>query len=285
MFFADVYCGGGGGKANGGVTFAHFALKNPLKCTLSIFHMRNRIQTLRQQISPGMPIGSKRLQAAGISNGLAAKYVKSGWLQRLDRGVYLFAWDVLDPDKALRFLEDRISGIRIAAKSALARHGYCQQVAFGGETIVWADERAVLPAWARQAPCRFRFSVRQLFAAEVPMGERVSRLPDTPEGPLVSQPEWALLELLSEVGAAQSMEEAKGIMEGMERIRPKRLAMAMAACRMVKATRLCVMWAKEFGFPWADTAQQALPDNHRKGRWTGQLSEGGTLSLPALPLR
>jgi hypothetical protein len=46
-------------------------------------------------------------------------------------------------------------------------------------------------------------------------------LPETPDGVLVSVPERALLEMLSEVGVHQGIEEARNIMEGARSLRPR----------------------------------------------------------------
>ena len=36
------------------------------------------------------PISSRQLRQAGVSNELARLYVKSGWLQRFERGTFRF---------------------------------------------------------------------------------------------------------------------------------------------------------------------------------------------------
>ena len=243
--------------------------------------MKNLIKTLRLKLDAGAPFSSQQLRAAGVSNALAAKYVQSGWLERLDRGVYQFAGDTLERDATLRFLEERLDGLHIAGKSALARHGYRYHLPFDEVTKLWGEGRAQLPDWVSE---RFdlRFSVRHLFDASLPFEERVCRLPEAPEGPWVSQPEVALLEMLSEVGVSEGVEETRHIMETMRRLRVRYISRAISACRMVKAVRLCVHWAKEFKLDWAEAALAAVPEKQRKGRWVGKLSGGRTLTLPEL---
>lgn len=243
--------------------------------------MNNIIKTLRQKLDAGAPFSSQQLREAGVSNALAAKYVHSGWLERLDRGVYQFAGDTLERDATLRFLEERLDGLHIAGKSALARHGYRYHLAFNEVTRLWGEGRAQLPNWVSE---RFsvRFSVRHLFDGSFPLEERVSRLPDAPEGPLVSEPEAALLEMLSEVGVSEGVEESRQIMETMRRLRSGHISHAIRACRMVKSVRLCVHWAHEFKLGWAEAALAAVPEKQRKGRWVGKLRDGRTLTLPEL---
>jgi hypothetical protein len=48
---------------------------------------------------------------------------------------------------------------------------------------------------------------------------------------------------------------------------------------MVKAVRLCVVWAKELELPWADQARQAAAGRMGSGRWVARLKSGRTLIL------
>jgi|GEM_PF-3771581 hypothetical protein len=87
-------------------------------------------------------------------------------------------------------------------------------------------------------------------------------LPENPDGVLVSGPERAVLEMLSEVGIHQGIEEARNILEGIRSLRPDALGKLLAHCRRVKVARLCVLWAEELGLPWADAARKGA------GRWS-----------------
>jgi hypothetical protein len=251
------------------------------KSTISLFRVKNLIKSLRQKLTAGAPFSSRQLHEAGVSNALAAKYVRSGWLERLERGVYQFAGDRLDRDQTLRFLEGRMSGLHGAGKSALVRHGYRQNLAFDERVIVWCEGRAQLPEWAEEN-FRLRFGTRHLFDGNLPFADRVSRLPGALDGPMVSQPEPALLEMLSEVGVTEGVEESKNIMESMIRIRTSRMCRAITSCQMVKAVRLCAVWAAELKLEWAEAAGAAVPADKRKGRWVGTLNDGKTLTLPEL---
>lgn len=239
------------------------------------------IQSLRAKLASGAPFGSHALREAGVSNALAAKYVQSGWLERLDRGVYQFAGESLEQERTLRFLEGRVPGLHVAGKSALARHGYRHNLALDESTLIWGEGRASLPVWVK-GRFRLRFATRHLFEDSLPLEDRVSRLPDALKGPLVSLPEIALLEMLSEVGVSEGVEESRHIMESMVRIRGSYMCQAIASCRMVKAVRLCALWAHDFRLEWAEAAREAVPNAKRKGRWVGQMKDGSTLSLPEL---
>jgi hypothetical protein len=218
------------------------------------------------------------LKRLDISAALAHEYVKSGWLEKLGRGVFMFAGDVLKREDTLRFLEARMPGLHIAAKTALSRHGFRQNVAIKETTILWGDRRTPLPVWFTQ---RFpsRYSSSRLFDDNLADGFCLSPLPESPDGPQVSGPERALLEMLSEVGVHQELEEARAIMEGIRQLRMRHLKQLLANCRMVKAVRLCVLWSKELDLPWADQAREAAAGRMGSGRWVARLKNGQTLIL------
>ena len=218
---------------------------------------------------------TKRL---GVSAALAQWYVKAGWLERLGRGVFMFAGDELKRGETLSFLEARIPGLHIASRTALSRHGFRQNVAIKETTILWGNHRTTLPVWFTQ---RFpaRYSSSRLFEDSLSDGFCMSPLPESPEGPQVSGPERALLEMLSEVGVHQELEEARGIMEGIRQLRRRHLKLLLASCRMVKAVRLCVVWSKELDLPWADQARESASGRMGSGRWVTRLKNGQTLIL------
>jgi hypothetical protein len=85
--------------------------------------------------------------------------------------------------------------------------------------------------------------------------------------------------MLSEVGVYQELEEARAIMENVRQLRSRQLRLLLSHCRMVKAVRLCVAWARELDFPWAGNAREAASDRMGSGRWINRLKNGNTLIL------
>ncbi len=238
----------------------------------------NLIKSLQITESRGAPLDSATLRGHGISSALAHDYVKSGWLERLGRGVFLFAGDRLERDATLRFLERRMPGLHIAAKTALAWHGFRQNVAHRESLVLWGSQKGPLPSWfVERFPARY--SAPRLFDDDLPAGWGLAPLPESPGGPMVSSPERALLEMLSEVGVHQAVEEARGIMESVRQIRSRQLATLLNHCRMAKAIRLCVVWAEELGLPWAEQAREAAVGRTGGSRWVRRLPDGRTLIL------
>lgn len=239
---------------------------------------RNQIKELQVAVPRGAPLDSQKLGSLGVSRALAHEYVKAGWLEKLGRGVFMFAGDQLTRDACLKFLQTKIPGMHVAAKSALALHGFRQNVAFQETIILWGDKRTILPEWF-QSRFPSRYSNSPLFDDNLPLGYGLVSLPDSPDGPMVSSPERALLEMLSEIDVHQELEEARSIMEGVRQLRSRHLQMLISHCRMVKSVRLCVGWATELGLPWAAEAREAAVGKMGSGRWVARFKNGRTLIL------
>ena len=88
-----------------------------------------------------------------------------------------------------------------------------------------------------------------------------------------------MVELLSEVGIHQGIEEARHILEGIRSLRPEVLAMLLGHCPRVKVKRLCALWAEELNLPWAETARTAAGRKSSGSRWTARYKDGTTLTL------
>ena len=236
------------------------------------------IKSLQISEPRGFPLDSATLRRHGVSSALAHDYVKSGWLERLGRGVFMFAGDALKRDPSLGFLERKMPGLHVAAKTALTWHGFQQNVAHRETLILWGTHRSALPSWFLD---RFpaRYSTARLFDDELPPDLGLASLPESPDGPRVSTPERALLEMLSEVGVHQQLEEARSIMESVRQLRSRQLAVLLTHCRMIKAIRLCVTWAEELELPWAAKARDAAADHMGSSRWVKRLKDGSTLIL------
>lgn len=214
----------------------------------------------------------------GISSALASHHLKAGWLVRLGRGVFMFPNDDLQRDACLKFLASQMPGLHVAGKTALAWRGVRHNLSSRERLGLWGEAKGKLPEWfSSRFPARY--TARRLFGRKLPAGSGMQPLPETPNGPFVSVPERALLEMLSEVGVGQGIEEARNIMEGVRSLRAEVLAPLLKCCRLVKAVRLCVQWAEEMNLGWAAAAREAAKRTRGRGRWTTRLKDGTTLTL------
>lgn len=197
---------------------------------------------------------------------------------RLGRGVFVFPNDDFQRDKSLKFLAARIPGFHVAGKTALAWRGVRHNLPPHEHLCLWGDAAGKLPEWfTSHFPARY--TARRLFGRKLPPGFGLQSLPEMPEGAPVSVPERALLEMLSDVGVRQGIEEARNIMEGVRSLRTEVLAPLLKNCLRVKVVRLCMQWSEEMNLDWAGAARHAATRTSGHGRWTARLKDGTTLTL------
>jgi len=238
------------------------------------------IKSLQTAFPRGAPFDHQELAKLGVSSALAHHYLKAGWLVRLGRGVFMFANDILRQEDCLRFVSRRGDGFHVGGRTALAWRGVRHNLPAREALSLWGEEKASLPPWFRK---RFRscYTARNPFSSKLPKNFGLQSLPETPNGVLVSVPERALLEMLSEVGVHQGIEEARNIMEGARSLRPEILATLLKNCQRVKVVRLCVLWSEELNLPWAAAARKAAGNRLGRSRWTARLKDGTLLILKA----
>jgi hypothetical protein len=238
---------------------------------------KNLNKRLQRAFPRGVPFDSRALAKLGIYPALVYHYLKSGWLERLERGVFMFPNDTLRQEDCLKFLSGRVPDFHVGGKTALAWRGIRHNLPASEPLLLWG-KRANLPGWFRK---RFlsRYTVRNPFSSKLPKNFGLQPLPETPDGVLVSVPERALLEMLNEVGVHQGVEEARNIMEGARALRPETLTTLLKNCHRVKVVLLCAQWAEELGLPWAATARKAIQHRPMQSRWVYRLKDGKVLVL------
>lgn len=224
----------------------------------------------------GAPLDVPALKALGVSSALASHYVRAGWLVRLGRGTFMFPNDVLQLSTSVKLLASR-GAVHVGGKTALAWRGFRHNLGPREQVCLWGEVPGRLPAWfTKRFPARY--VARHLFDSSLPRDFGLQPLPEAPDGALVSVPERALLELLSDVGTGQGVEEARNIMEGVRSLRLDVLGPLLKHCPRVKVVRLCVQWAEELNLSWAAEARK-LAGPRGKGRWFAKLPDGTTLIL------
>jgi hypothetical protein len=241
---------------------------------------QNLLQRLQNSIPRKSPFDTRTLNGLGISPALANYYVRSGWIIRLGRGMFAFPNVTLDKYLSIKILSKALSKIHVGGKTALAWHGFRHNIPARERIVLWGSERGRLPDWFTKQFLS-RYVSKKIFDSSLPADFGLHPIPERPDGPLVSTPERALLELLGEIGQAEEVEESRNIFEMLFSLRAVELSTLLQHCTSVKVTRLCVKWAAELGLPWADAARAAAHGRLGKGRWSGKLQDGSTLNLPA----
>lgn len=239
------------------------------------------IRQLLHGVSRGTPLDLADLAEHGVDAKAASFYARKGWLVRVGQGVYALPGDEVTALSAARLLQRRVEGLHVGGKSALALHGVRHNLAMRETLVLWADHRFSLPKWfATRFPARAVFAA--LFDAIEPDLARktLSTPPGVLDGLHVSTPERAALEMLYEVGTHESLDEARGVFEGLRNLRTEVVGTLLAACTSVKAVRLFLTWSRETGLVDVDALRERF--DLRVGsssRWVNRLPDGTLLLL------
>jgi hypothetical protein len=111
----------------------------------------------------------------------------------------------------------------------------------------WSAAR--LPAWfLGQFPSEYHR--KRLFDEQPNELLNVRPFENRDGAPAVSAPERAVLELLSEVGVRQPLQEAREILEGTYNLRAEVLNQLLTRCTSVKTVRLCLQLGHELRLNW-----------------------------------
>ncbi|MGE0629123.1 MAG: type IV toxin-antitoxin system AbiEi family antitoxin domain-containing protein [Hyphomicrobiaceae bacterium] len=234
---------------------------------------RNKLNQLYTSLSPGTPLTSEDLAALGISADLAVYYVRAGWLQRLARGVYCRANDPPALHPSLLLLQRSFDGLHVGGKSALEWQGIRQYVSQRPVLHLYGWKAGRLPNW---------FTER--FPAEYHRKRLFRETPDTPlhvqpfenrkSAALVSAPERALLEVLSEVGVRQPLQEARELVESTYSLRAGVLLELLEHCTSVKTVRLCLQLGSELSQPWAGKLDPSQLPKGSNRPWVSRSADG-----------
>jgi len=88
------------------------------------------------------------------------------------------------------------------------------------------------------------------------------------------RPERAVLELLSDVGVRQPLQEARDLLEGTPSLRAAVLQELLERCKQVKAVRFCLTLGRELNLPWAAKLDPKRLPTGSEQRWVGRSKEG-----------
>ena len=84
---------------------------------------KNLIRRIQTELPRGAPFNIQTARSKGVSSALVWHYVKSAWLTRLGRGVFMFPNDNLQRDACLKFMAKGVQGLHVGGKTALAWRG------------------------------------------------------------------------------------------------------------------------------------------------------------------
>ncbi|MCD5361260.1 type IV toxin-antitoxin system AbiEi family antitoxin domain-containing protein [Chromobacterium aquaticum] len=236
------------------------------------------VQHLMQAVPRGQPLDNDMLRDLGIGSVQASYMVKAGWLQRLSRGAYLLVGDHPSRDGIIAFLANRIPCLHVGGKTALDWYGVRHNIAFRQRVVLWGCSPYDFPSWVSKHML-FSYQTTQLFDNSFLPMQGLKSLPNGSPYVLVSVPERALLELASDIGKGQTLEEARNIVVTLRNIRPTVLDQFLSHCKRVKVVRLVRDLGLWSGYPWGQDLQKHVDRLGSGKRWSNRTRDGERLTL------
>jgi hypothetical protein len=224
------------------------------------------IKELLSKLDWDTPYSSSDLQALGLPSTAAARLAQSGWLKRLGRGVYQVPNGKLDMNKALAYLSLEVPQLHVGGKTALAWRGTRHNLAHQERLNLWGLKAGRLPAWFTDL-FNVTYQSTRIFNNALPPGFGLAPLPAGNPKVMVSVPERALLELFSDTGKLQSLEEMLNIAESVRHLRPDVLETLLAHTTRVKVVRLAKTLAESLELPWLEVAKKHNERLGSSSRW------------------
>lgn len=212
-----------------------------------------KLKWLLETVLPGRLVDTPTLQRHGVTRMLAHKYIDSGWLEPVVRGLYRrpettsnrAEWQLV-----VRSLQ-HVMGYSsiVGGRTALELQGFAHYLPMRGDQDVHLYGEAH-PTWLKRLDETGRYRLHSTRLFDMHSDAETTEV-DSPVGPLkCSTPERAILELLDELPKHESVHIVDTAFEGLASARPRRLEKLLASCSSIKVKRLFFVFADKHGHAW-----------------------------------
>ena len=193
--------------------------------------------------SDQMPLFYKYLKGKGYSAQLLYRYTKSGWLEKLSKGVYKKQGQALSPVLVVKALQEQLQlEIFIGAQTAMALQNKSHYVKFDQKYQLFVYSQARLNGWIKSLPY-FQFNKITLFTAPL---TGLTEL----EGVRISSLERAFIEMAELVPDNAAYDELINNLELVPNLRTELLQTLLEGCLSIKAKRLFLHAADKVQHKW-----------------------------------
>jgi len=216
---------------------------------------------------------SAYLAKLGISRNLQQYYARSGWLEHIGHGVYIWPGDELDWQGIVHSLQAQLGmPIHIGARAALSLAGYSHffRIAGEDEVFLFSSRKRDLPKWVSR---NSRGKNLKLFYTSI-FSDDALGLSDISHKAFTlsaSCPERAILESIYLTPEIVGYLEAYHLMENLTTLRPELLNELLKLCGSVKVKRVFSLFADKAGHSWA----RSLDKNISLGEGIRSLAKNG----------
>jgi len=242
-----------------------------------------KLKGVLDAVPAGFLVDARWLAAHGVSRFLTRRYVESGWLERLERGVFRrptprpTPLDWLSAVLSLQHIMEY--RVHVGGTSALGLQGYRHYLPLGAPAPVWlyGDET---PSWLSRVQLGAPLISRSLSLFSDPelalTSNETGSLTAPPWGWTLrlSAPERAILEALDELPEQESFHNLDMVFEGLTTLRPRQLTALLRSCRKIKVRRLFFVFADRHQHAWRERIN---PADFNLGAGDRALITGGRL--------
>lgn len=236
----------------------------------------SKLNQLERDLPEGLLVDAAWFAKRGYSTALRSQYVASGWLEQPARGVYRRPRGSIGWQQAVISLQTLLEyPLVVGGRTALELQGYGHYLARTAKEVHLYGP-VPPPNWLHKLPVGVRFlyhNDQRLFHNEpitralTSLSWNIDKNKGVSNDPLqtnffvqtwgqwdwpltLSTPERAVLELLDELPARESFEQADKLMEGLANLSPRRLQKLLADCKSIKVKRLFFFFADRHRHAW-----------------------------------
>ncbi len=235
-----------------------------------------KLKRLQHILPEGLVVDAPWLEDKGYSKPLRAKYLKSGWLEPVTRGLYrrpvaslpkLATDDRLEWERVVLSLQSLLGyAVHIGGRTVLEMRGLSHYLSGSlREVQLYAD--GPLPVWFKRLSVDVEWSLHPctLFGAEgsrleggkflffgtQPADSFTSMKWGEARAPLrLSTLERAALELVDQLPNHETFTQVDGLFDGLTALSPQRLQRLLEACESIKTKRLFLFLAERHNHAW-----------------------------------
>lgn len=202
---------------------------------------------------------ASHLRSIGISDDLQQHYARSGWLERLERGLYHRPGEAVGWPAVVQALQRQLGlPVHVGSVAALALRGRVHTLPLGADepeaVTLLGPPRTRVPAWLGRLPAAAGLEVVRTGCLPAAAGDRPAPGVEALEvGGFklgVASPERAILEAVFRFPAALDAATLRHLVEGLVDLRPTVLVGLLRACRLQRVVRVFLVLAERAGHAW-----------------------------------
>jgi len=211
-----------------------------------------KLNKLLSEWKDGVVYTSPWLSENGYTPDMLFGYKESNWVRSIGRGAYVKAQDEPLWEGAVHALQNQLNySIHVGGETALELQGVRHNVSPRlNEYHLYTPSKRKLPAWFNSYDWETEIKLHiSTMLGEKDLGIKSIELKNSVPVK-VSEPERAILELLSHVNSKPKFLKAWYLIEGMMTLRPNVVQRLLKSCKSVKVKRLFLFMAEKNELPW-----------------------------------